>query len=119
MKSLYQKWTKSLKSDSRKGSRASSVTGSLQSEAEAPSARSQPGSRGHSKEGGWAPANGKLRPASEGSAPTAADGKPGLLPGNASKVGCPARGVYSIHRAASSTAAGCCAPPSIDLLCTL
>ena len=91
MKSLYQKWTKSLKSDSRKGSRAGSVTGSVQSEAEAPSARSQPGSRGHSREGERVAAKGKLRPASEGSAPAPANGKPGLLPSSSSKVGCPAR----------------------------
>ena len=112
MKSLYQKWTKSLKGDSRKGSRASSVTGSLQSDAEAPSARSQPGTRGHSKEGEWAASTGKLRPASEGSAPAPADGKPGLPPSNGSKVSCPLPG-------GGTGAAGGCAPCEHFFCCDL
>ena len=51
MKSLYQKWTKSLKSEKRKGSRAASVTGSERSNADASSVSSQPGNRGQSAEG--------------------------------------------------------------------
>ena len=52
MKSLYHKWTNTLKN---KGSRGSSVTGSEQSDAEASSMRSQAGSRGQSGDAGGKP----------------------------------------------------------------